>query len=163
MRNHARALKGELEGKAAAAVAAQSGVALGLVARIAVLREAGVGAVPDLDDTTTAAAASSPALARPGGRDRARRDRLQRAHKFDMRLFFQITGILIILFAAGLVSPAILFLQSSGDLGSWDLNDVYDVTRSTGTQDTQSGRFLAGIFGWDPRPSIEQVVGYWPT
>jgi high-affinity iron transporter len=28
------------------------------------------------------------------------------------------------------------------------------------TQDTQTGRFLAGIFGWDRRPSIEQVVVY---
>ena len=78
-----------------------------------------------------------------------------------MRLFFQITGVLIIMFAAGLVSRAILFLQAAGDLGSWNLNDVYDLTRYRWlTQDTQSGRFLAGIFGWDPRPSIEQVIGY---
>jgi high-affinity iron transporter len=69
--------------------------------------------------------------------------------------------VLIILFAAGLVSRAILFLQSSNDLGSWNLNDVYDLTRYRWlTQDSQSGRFLAGIFGWDPRPSIEQVIGY---
>ena len=85
----------------------------------------------------------------------------QGAHTFNMRLFFQITGVLIIMFAAGLVSRAILFLQSSGDLGSWNLNGVYDLTRYDWlTQDTQSGRFLAGIFGWDPRPSIEQVIGY---
>ena len=25
---------------------------------------------------------------------------------------------------------------------------------------TPAGRFLAGIFGWDPRPSIEQVIVY---
>ena len=28
------------------------------------------------------------------------------------------------------------------------------------TESTQSGKFLAGIFGWDPRPSIEQVAAY---
>ena len=28
------------------------------------------------------------------------------------------------------------------------------------TTETQLGRFLAGIFGWDPRPSIEQVAAY---
>src|SRR4051794_19299727 len=39
MRSHARALQGELEGKAAAAIAAQSAVALAAVAGIAVLRE----------------------------------------------------------------------------------------------------------------------------
>ena len=28
------------------------------------------------------------------------------------------------------------------------------------TESTQSGKFLAGIFGWDPRPSVEQVAVY---
>ena len=71
-----------------------------------------------------------------------------------------ITGALIILFAAGLVDRAVLFLQASGDVGTWD-NAVYDLTRYRWlTQQTQVGRFLAGIFGWDPRPSIEQVVAY---
>ena len=163
MRNHARALKGHLEGKAAAALAAQSGFALGLVAGVAVLRE-GLETALFLISTTTndggwdivigillglAAAIVLGVIVYKG------------AHRFNLRLFFQITGVLIILFAAGLVSRAILFLQASGDLGSWNLNGVYDVTRYEWlTQSTQSGRFLAGIFGWDPRPSIEQVIGY---
>ncbi len=25
---------------------------------------------------------------------------------------------------------------------------------------TETGRFLGAMFGWDPRPSIEQVVAY---
>jgi high-affinity iron transporter len=55
----------------------------------------------------------------------------------------------------------VLFFQASGDIGSFNANGVYDLTRYGWlTQDTQSGRFLAGIFGWDPRPSIEQVVAY---
>ena len=78
-----------------------------------------------------------------------------------MRRFFQITGVLIILFAAGLVARAVQFFQAAGDIGSYDLNGVYDLTRYRWlTQDSQVGRFLAGIFGWDPRPSIEQVVAY---
>jgi high-affinity iron transporter len=163
MRTHARALKGHLEGKAAAAIAAQSGLALGLVAGVAVLRE-GLETALFLISTTT----------NDGGADIVIGTLLglavatvlgvivyQGAHRFNMRLFFQITGVLIILFAAGLVSRAILFLQSSGDIGSWNLNGVYDLTRYDWlTQETQSGRFLAGIFGWDPRPSIEQVIGY---
>jgi high-affinity iron transporter len=163
MRTHARALKGELEGKAAAAIAAQSGVALGLVAGIAVLRE-GLETALFLISTTTNDGGGSIVVGTLLGLAAATGLGVlvyQGAHKFNMRLFFQITGVLIIMFAAGLVSRAILFLQSSGDLGSWDLNDVYDLTRFHWlTQDTQSGRFLAGIFGWDPRPSIEQVVGY---
>ena len=36
---------------------------------------------------------------------------------------------------------------------------VYDLTGfSWLTTQTQVGRFLAGLFGWDPRPSLEQVV-----
>ena len=85
----------------------------------------------------------------------------QGSHRFNMRRFFQITGVLIILFAAGLVARAVLFLQAAGDVGSFNLNHVYDVTRYRWlTQDSQVGRFLAGIYGWDPRPSIEQVVAY---
>ena len=163
MRTHARALKGELEGKAAAAIAAQSGVALGLVAGVAVLRE-GLETALFLISTTTNDGGGSIVVGTLLGLAAATVLGFivyQGAHKFNMRLFFQITGVLIIMFAAGLVSRAILFLQSAGDLGSWNLNDVYDLTRYHWlTQDTQSGRFLAGIFGWDPRPSIEQVVGY---
>jgi high-affinity iron transporter len=163
MRSHARALKGELEGKAAAAIAAQSAVALAAVAGIAVLRE-GLETALFLISTTTgdgggdivigtllglACAAALGYIVYKG------------SHRFNMRLFFQITGVLIILFAAGLVSRAIQFLQAANDIGSFNLNGVYDLTRYAWlTQDTQSGRFLAGIFGWDPRPSIEQVVGY---
>jgi high-affinity iron transporter len=163
MRSHARALKGALEGKAARALAEQSAVALAAVAGIAVLRE-GLETALFLISTT----------AESGGGDVVLGTLLGLAcatvlgyivykgsHRFNMRLFFQITGVLIILFAAGLVSRGVLFLQAAGDIGSWNLNGVYDLTRySWLTQDTQAGRFLAGIFGWDPRPSIEQVVAY---
>ena len=77
-----------------------------------------------------------------------------------LRRFFQVTGVLIILLAAGLLSCGVLFLQSAGDLGTVN-NAVYNLTGQHWlTQDSQTGRFLAGIFGWDPRPSIEQVVIY---
>ncbi len=80
--------------------------------------------------------------------------------RIDVRRFFQFTGGLIIIFAAGLVAKGVLFLQASGDVGSFDMA-AFDLTQFHWlTIDTQSGRFLAGIFGWDPRPSIEQVAGY---
>ena len=68
--------------------------------------------------------------------------------------------MLIILFAAGLLSRGVMFLQASNDLGSLD-TAAYNLTGQAWlTSSTQSGRFLAGIFGWDPRPSIEQVIVY---
>ncbi|HTI35531.1 MAG TPA: FTR1 family protein, partial [Miltoncostaea sp.] len=77
-----------------------------------------------------------------------------------MKAFFQVTGVLIIMFAAGLLSRAVQFLQAANDLGTMD-NAVYNLTMYHWlTIDSEVGKFLAGIFGWDPRPSVEQVAVY---
>jgi high-affinity iron transporter len=80
--------------------------------------------------------------------------------RLPMRQFFTVTGLILLVFAAGLVSRTVLYLQSAGELGSvW--NNVYDLTGySWLTVGTESGRFLGAMLGWDPRPSIEQVVAY---
>src|SRR6266508_2494337 len=80
--------------------------------------------------------------------------------RLPMRQFFTVTGLILLVFAAGLVSRTVLYLQSAGELGSvW--NNVYDLTGySWLTVGTESGRFLGAMLGWDPRPSGEQVVAY---
>ncbi|MGI8576116.1 MAG: FTR1 family iron permease [Egibacteraceae bacterium] len=80
--------------------------------------------------------------------------------RIPMRAFFRTTGLLLIVFAAGLLAKAVFFLQAAGALGTLN-GAVYDLTaiRSL-TVDSQTGRFLAGLFGWDPRPSLEQVLAY---
>jgi high-affinity iron transporter len=80
--------------------------------------------------------------------------------RMPMRQFFTVTGLILIVFAAGLVSRTVLWLQAAGELGTvW--NNVYDLTAYRWlTVSTESGRFLGAMFGWDPRPSIEQVVAY---
>jgi high-affinity iron transporter len=78
-----------------------------------------------------------------------------------MKAFFTVTGLVLIVFAAGLVAKTVFFLQTSGDLGSLNLNGVYDLTAYRWlTQQTEAGKFLAAMFGWDPRPSIEQLVAW---
>jgi high-affinity iron transporter len=79
-----------------------------------------------------------------------------------MRQFFRVTGLLVILFAAGLAAKAVLFLQQplglhlgSMDLAFYDVTSVHWLTNSS-----EVGKFLSGIFGWDPRPSIEQVLAW---
>ena len=80
--------------------------------------------------------------------------------KMPMQAFFKVTGVVLIVFAAGLAARSVLFLQIAGDVGSFNLS-VYDVTRySWLTQETEVGKFLAAMFGWDPRPSIEQIVAW---
>ncbi|HET6951470.1 MAG TPA: FTR1 family protein [Acidimicrobiales bacterium] len=81
--------------------------------------------------------------------------------RMPMRAFFTVTGLVLIVFAAGLVAKSVMFLQVSGDLGSYNLNGVYDLTGQAWlTQQSEYGKFLSAMFGWDPRPSIEQVVAW---
>ena len=78
-----------------------------------------------------------------------------------LRAFFKVTGLLLIVFAAGLVAKTVMFLQVSGDIGSLSLNGVYDLTSYRWlTQETEVGKFLSAMFGWDPRPSLEQAVAW---
>ena len=162
MRKHARALKGELEGKAGQAIAAGSSFGLALVAFAAVARE---GLETALFLLSTSASSDTGHVVGGTVLGLVVATVLgvlvyQGSHLFDMRKFFLVTGALIILFAAGLLDRAVMFMQSSGAMGTWN-NAVYNMTRYDWlTLSTQSGRFLSGIFGWDPRPSIEQVIAY---
>jgi high-affinity iron transporter len=80
--------------------------------------------------------------------------------RIPMRQFFTVTGVVLIVFAAGLVSRTVLWLQAAGDMGTvW--NNVYDLTAYPWlTVSTETGKFLGAMFGWDPRPSIEQILAY---
>lgn len=162
MRKHSRGLKAELEGKAGHALASGSGFALATVAFLAVARE-GLETALFLLSTTSSAGGGQVVTGTLLGLLVATVLGVavyQGSHVINMRRFFLVTGALIILFAAGLLSRAVQFLQASGDLGTWN-NSAYNVTQYAWlTVSTQSGRFLAGIFGWDPRPSIEQVAAY---
>jgi high-affinity iron transporter len=164
MRRQSRAIKGELEGRVDAAItSANVRRAIGAVALLAVLRE-GIEAALFLIAAATeedgwnvlvggliglAIASALAVLVYAGGRS------------LPMKSFFRVTGVVLIVFAAGLASRTVLYLQMDGDLGSVNLNGVYDLTGQTWlTQSTEVGKFLAAMFGWDPRPSIEQIVAY---
>lgn len=164
MRRQARQVRGELEAKIDAALQSQrTGRAVALVAMAAVVRE-GIEsalfllALSDRDNAADlatgallglSAAVALAALIYWGGR------------RIPMRAFFAATGAVLIVFAAGLAAHTIQLLQATGDLASFNLNGVYDVrSQAWLTEQTQSGRFLAALVGWDPRPSIEQLVAW---
>jgi high-affinity iron transporter len=163
MRRQSRAIKGDLERQVDAALRRRRvGLAVASVAFLAVLREgieaalflvAGatsgegvlvvVGAVLGL-----AVAAVLGWLVYAGGR------------RLPLAGFFKVTGMILVVFAAGLLARTVLFLQAGGDLGTLHDN-LYDLTRyGFLTQRTEVGRFLAAMVGWDPRPSLEQVVAW---
>lgn len=80
--------------------------------------------------------------------------------KLPMRAFFRITGMIIVVFAAGLLAKTVLFLQASGDLSTM-ADNVYDLRRYRWlTNETEIGKTLGALIGWDPRPSIEQVIAW---
>jgi len=162
MRRQSRAIKGDLEKRVDQALASDKvRMAIVAVAFLAVVRE-GVEAALFMIATATestgwsvfvgavlgiAIAVFLGVLVYLGGRS------------LPMRAFFKVTGVVLIVFAAGLLARSVLFLQSANDLGSFNLNGVYDLRQYAWlTQSTELGKFLAAMFGWDPRPSIEQVV-----
>jgi high-affinity iron transporter len=164
MRRQAHRIKGELQDGVDQAIAGPDDARLAVmtVAFLAVAREGLEAALFLIAAATTedgwavlaggliglAAASVLGALVVLGGR------------RLPMRQFFTVTGLILIVFAAGLVSRTVLWLQAAGELGTvW--NNVYDLTAYRWlTVGTESGRFLGAMFGWDPRPSIEQVVAY---
>jgi high-affinity iron transporter len=161
MRTQSRAIRGHLQEKIDLATAGD-GAATGvlLVAFAAVVRE-GIEAALFIVATTTEADSNDVLIGAVAGLLAAVVLGLAvyvGGRKLPLGTFFKVTGVILILFAAGLCAKAVMFLQAAGDLGS--LNDaVYNLTAHAWlTSSTETGRFLAGLLGWDPRPSIEQVA-----
>lgn len=164
MGRQARLIKGTLQAKVDEAIAAGSAFALAGIAFVAVLREGLESALFLLSTSVgqesnaaqllggligVAAAAAIGYLVYRGSR------------VVNLRVFFRVTGILIILFAAGLVAKGVHEFQEVGFIGT--LNEhVYDVS-SIGWLNpdvSSTGEFLGGLFGWSPSPSLEMVVLY---
>ncbi len=162
MRRHVAQLTKDLRTDTAAAVGAGSLVGLAAVTFTAVVREGLETAL-----FLVAAATSAEPVALVSGTVLGLAAAIALAwaihttgRRIPMGAFFTITGLLLIAFAAGLAARGVQLLQATGDLGSLDMA-VYDLTQFDWlTIQTQVGRFLAGIFGWDPRPSLEQVEVY---
>ncbi len=81
----------------------------------------------------------------------------QGGRRVDLRLFFQVTGSLIILVAAGLASRGVGWLQEASVINTfrWPL---FDVSGSPLLGHGVFAEFLNGLFGWNPHPSLEEAV-----
>jgi len=78
--------------------------------------------------------------------------------RLNVRAFFRVTGILLLLFAAGLVAQGVHELQEAGLLPTfiahvWDINPILD-------ENTLAGQFLKSLLGYNGNPSLEEVVAY---
>jgi high-affinity iron transporter len=78
--------------------------------------------------------------------------------RLNLRRFFQITGYLLILFAAGLVAHGIHEFNEVGWIPSiiehvWDMNTVISET-------SVFGELLKTLFGYNGNPSLTEIIGY---
>lgn len=78
--------------------------------------------------------------------------------RLNLRRFFQVTGYLLILFAAGLVAHGIHEFNEVGWIPSviehvWDVNAIVD-------ERSVFGELLKTLFGYNGNPSLTEVIGY---
>lgn len=78
--------------------------------------------------------------------------------RLNLRRFFQVTGYLLILFAAGLIAHAIHEFNELGFIPVviehiWDVNAIVDET-------SVFGELLKTLFGYNGNPSLTEVIGY---
>ena len=78
--------------------------------------------------------------------------------RLNVRLFFNITSVLLLLFAAGLLAHGIHEFQEAGLIPTvnehvWDTNHLLD-------ENSNVGQMLKAVFGYNGNPSLEEVVGY---
>jgi len=78
--------------------------------------------------------------------------------RLDLRRFFQVTGILLILFAAGLVAHGVHEFNEVGWIPAviehvWDVNPILDET-------SLIGQLLRTLFGYNGNPSLTEIITY---
>jgi high-affinity iron transporter len=78
--------------------------------------------------------------------------------RLNLKRFFQVTGYLLILFAAGLVAHGIHEFNEAGWIPNiiehvWDVNAIVDETSVT-------GELLKTLFGYNGNPSLTEIIGY---
>lgn len=78
--------------------------------------------------------------------------------RLDVRRFFQVTGFLLILFAAGLVAHSVHEFNEAGLIPEvvehlWNLNPILN-------EKSAFGLMLTASFGYNGNPSLTEVVAY---
>lgn len=81
------------------------------------------------------------------------------SRRLPLRQFFTVTGLVVLVLAAGMTSNAIAELQESGLIGNlgsrpWDTDSVLSLTETP-------GKFLHTLVGYDPAPTWGQILLFW--
>jgi high-affinity iron transporter len=160
MRNHARSLSKELRSRAEAALDGKARWGLGLLAFQAVGREGLETVVFTLAivfSTSSAHALSGAVLGLAGSLGIAFVI-YRLGHKLNLSRFFTVVGVLLMVFAAGLLADAIQNLQELGwlpvlDLPMWHTGHLL-------SEDSAFGDLLHSFFGYSDSPTPLQLLVY---
>lgn len=163
MRRNARNLSGELHSKIDAALA-NSPAALTVIAFVAVGREGFETALFLLGAETSSSSGAAVVVGGLIGLAIATAIGLafyRGSARVDLRRFFKATGLLLILFAAGLFAKGVHELRELLELESSIIADpVWEVTSGPLAEGATLHDFLKGLFGWSPHPERIRVVAY---
>jgi high-affinity iron transporter len=161
MRNHAKNLRGDLEGKASAALLEGGTLALVGMAFLAVLREGLETAVfllavfQDSDDPglTGTGAALGVLLAIVLGYLIYRG-----GVKINLARFFKLTGVVLVLVAAGLLAMAV---HTAHESGWWNLllDEFVDLSAVI-KPGTVASALITGMFGIQPKPTVGEALAW---
>lgn len=161
MRKQAVNIKGQLHAQIQSALGSSSSLGLVALAFVAVARE-GIETVLFLFAATRVA--ESPILSTLGGviglaiAIAIGYSIYKGTSKLNLTTFFNVTSLLLILFAAGLLAHGIHEFHEAGIIPPvvehlWDINHILP-------EKSIVGRFLTAIFGYNANPSLVEVVAY---
>ncbi len=161
MRRHARGLRQTLEGQASRALAKGSVVALVAMAFFAVIREGfetSVFLLAAFDSSTSPVASGAGALLGVLAAVGIGWGIYRGGRRLNLARFFRVTGVVLVLVAAGLVATALHTAHEAG----W-LNDLqrqaFDL-RWLVAPGTVRSSLLTGVLGFQPQPAVAEAVGY---
>jgi high-affinity iron transporter len=160
MRKQAANIKQELEAQLATAIAAGSAVGLALIVFFAVLREGWETALFlfAISESSTPMATGIGAVVGLAISISLGVGIYLGSRRLNLRQFFTVTGLLLIVFAAGLLAHAVHEFQEAGLLPEtvehlWNTNGIV-------SEDSHLGKFLTALFGYNGDPSALEV-GAW--
>jgi high-affinity iron transporter len=160
MRRQAANIKKELEARLAGAIAAGSAIGLASVVFFAVLREGWETALflfaiseSSTPLSTSVGAAVGFAISITLGVGLYMGSR-----RLNLRQFFTATGILLIVFAAGLLAHGVHEFQEAGLLPAL-VDHVWD-TNAWVSEGSTAGEFLTALFGYNGNPALLEVLAW---
>ncbi|WHU45636.1 FTR1 family protein [Gordonia sp. L191] len=161
MREHSRDLKGDLESAASEAMANGSAFAFVLMAFLAVLREGletAVFLVAAFNASGNAVPSAAGAILGIAIAVALGYGIYRGGVHINLARFFKITGLLLVLVAAGLVMTALHTAHEAGwlDVGQQQVVDLSWLVRPGSVQSS----LLTGVLGLQPKPVLIEVLGW---